>query len=72
MACPNLKTCPFFHDKLKNMPSTANMLKKKYCEGNYQECARWMVFKACGKEKVPPDLFPNQTERAKKIIAAKV
>ena len=27
-----------------------------------------MVFKAIGRENVPKDLFPNQSDRAKKII----
>jgi hypothetical protein len=29
-----------------------------------------MVFKALGREKVPPDLFPNMHERAQEVIAA--
>jgi hypothetical protein len=28
-----------------------------------------MVFKALGRERVPADLFPNQTDLAEKLIA---
>jgi hypothetical protein len=30
-----------------------------------------MIYKAIGREKVPQDLFPNNTERAKQIIDGK-
>lgn len=66
--CERLKLCPFFNGKLANMPNTAEVLKKFYCLGSYESCARYMVFKAIGK--VPPDLWPNETERAKKIISS--
>ncbi len=68
MECPKLEKCPFFNETLKNMPSTANILKKQYCKSDYTKCARYMVSEALGKEKVPLDLYPNDKERAKKII----
>ncbi len=71
--CPNLERCPFFHDRLKNMPATAELLKNEYCLGHgkhYTECARYKVASTLGKEFVPPDLFPNQEERALEIIEA--
>ncbi len=68
--CPSIQACPFFNDKMKGMPSTAEMYKKKYCHTDYVNCARFMVSKAIGKENVPIDLFPNQTDRVKQIINA--
>jgi len=70
--CPNIKGCPFFKDVLPHMPDTADILKREYCLGHgkhYTQCARFMVAKALGREFVPKDLFPNQHERAKQIIA---
>jgi len=51
------------------MPATADILKKKYCKDGYTTCARHMVFKALGRPKVPADLFPQQAEKAEKIIS---
>jgi hypothetical protein len=68
--CELLEGCIFFNDKMADMPSTAEMFKNKYCREINTECARYMVFKALGKEKVPPDLFPNMKEKAQEVIAA--
>ncbi len=67
--CQCLPKCPFFNDRMKNMPSMANVYKKNYCRGNNSECARFMVFSALGREKVPLTLFPNMIDEAKRIIA---
>ncbi len=69
--CQVLSACPFFNDTMANMPGTAAAFKRKYCQGDNSTCARYMVLKALGKPKVPADLFPNQEDRARKIIAAR-
>jgi hypothetical protein len=66
--CERLATCPFFNDKMANMPAMSGIYKQKYCREDYQNCARYMVFVARGKEAVPRDLFPNQLSRARDII----
>ena len=71
MSCECIDNCPFFNDKMANMPAMAEIYKQRYCKGNFQECARYMVFKALGKPSVPSDLFPNQKERALKILENK-
>lgn len=68
--CKLLEKCPFFNDQMKDMPDMAELTKEKYCKGDCSVCARYMVFKALGREKVPLDLFPFQVERASRIIAA--
>ena len=35
-------------------------IRIKYCKGDNSGCARYMVFKALGREEVPLDLYPNQ------------
>jgi hypothetical protein len=69
--CELLKTCIFFTDRMAHMPKTTNMVKSKYCRGSSSECARYRVFVALGREKVPSDLFPGQLEDAKEIIKNK-
>ena len=67
--CECIAVCPFFNDKMKEKPGMAEMYKKKYCLGEHKnECARYIVRGAIGKENVPIDLYPNQHESAKQII----
>lgn len=66
MQCEKLEKCPFFNDKMANMPAVAGMLKKQYCQNDKESCARYIVSKA-GKD-VPMDLFPQQKERIAAII----
>jgi hypothetical protein len=56
---------------MANMPSTAEVIKIRYCREENSGCARHMIYEAVGREKVPQDLFPNNTERAKQIIDGK-
>ncbi len=67
--CEKLAACPFFNDQMKDAPATAELFKSQYCKGNNSNCARFMVLKALGKEKVPGNLFPNETRRAQEIIS---
>ncbi len=67
--CECLEGCPFFNDKMDNMPALANIFKKNFCRGDYSQCARHMVFEKLGKPAVPPTLFPNEKEKAETILA---
>ena len=66
--CELIEKCIFFNDKMANMPGTAASFKRRYCQDDFSGCARYMVFKALGREKVPGNLFPNQHDKAKKVI----
>ncbi|MFX0069495.1 MAG: hypothetical protein ACFFAO_00175 [Candidatus Hermodarchaeota archaeon] len=66
--CELIEECPFFTDKLKNMPATTNLFKEKYCKTDSSKCARYIVIHSLGKSEVPSDLFPNQLERANGLI----
>lgn len=68
--CELIQGCIFFNDKMQNMPATAEILKSKFCKDAYAICARYMVFKALGRPKVPVDLYPQQQEKAAKVIQA--
>ncbi len=69
--CELLDSCIFFNDKMTDMPATAEMMKSRLCRTNKFECARYMVYQQSGRSKVPPDLFPNDVERAKGIVSSK-
>lgn len=66
--CPSLKGCPFFNDKMDNMPALANMYKDRYCTGKFTTCARYKVATEAGKDKVPSNLFPNQIDRVEALL----
>jgi hypothetical protein len=66
--CPLLATCLFFNDKMAEMPATADLLKERYCGGDNTVCARHMVFLKLGREKIPPNLMPSDTKKARDII----
>jgi len=67
--CEMISKCLFFNDKMANMPATASMMKKKYCQGDFAKCARYMVCKTLGREKVPADLTPSQMDKARLLLA---
>lgn len=62
--CEMIEKCLFFNDKMADKPGTAEMTKKRYCRGDFKSCARYMVCKALGRDKVPTDLYPGQKDRA--------
>lgn len=67
--CICLPRCPFFNDRMASKPAMATMYKQQYCQGDSTHCARHIVFTALGREFVPENLFPNQVDRAKQILA---
>jgi hypothetical protein len=70
MNCEFLPKCPFFDDKMADMPAIATMMKKKYCLEDPNSCARYMVRMASPPKPVPADLFPMDVERARSILVA--
>jgi hypothetical protein len=66
--CTCILTCPFYNDRMRDMPGIADLLKNNYCQGNYENCARYLVRSKLGRDNVPGDLFPNQADRVKSII----
>jgi hypothetical protein len=65
--CELIDTCLFFNDQMADMPSMSNIIKDRYCRGSNTLCARHMVFRKLGREKVPSDLYPSQLERADEL-----
>ncbi len=67
--CEYLQGCPFYQEIMPKTLRKTEELKKEYCYGDKNLCARYIVRNALGKEKVPVSLFPFQTDEAKKIIS---
>lgn len=68
MECECLDACPFFHDRMKNMPTMAEVLKQQFCKGDWSSCARCMIVRELGRKAVPADLFPDEIGRAEEIL----
>ncbi len=66
--CPFADKCPFFGDKMKDLPLSAELFQDKYCDADFTKCARYEVRTKCGKEAVPANLYPNQRDRAEKLM----
>lgn len=69
MDCEYLDQCLFFNNKVPDMPSTTRVLKIRYCTGGgNRACARFIIGKKLGKEKIPEDLCPNQLDRLEELL----
>ena len=66
--CDRLSDCPFFSDRLADMPGTSVEFKRKYCRGAYETCARRMVAQAQGMQTVPADLFAGQRDKLAALV----
>lgn len=69
--CEKLATCPFYNNKIVIETGIDTILKKKYCEGNKEKCARYLIFQKLGPEFVPNNLFPHMIDQAERLIAEK-
>ena len=66
--CERFSNCPFYAEKLKDLPAMAEGFRKMYCFNVKPNCARYILLKELGPDKVPVGLFPNDFETAKDII----
>ena len=69
--CELLDTCPFFNDKMGKMPISREYIKKNYCSKNNLFCARFIVYRALGRDKVPTNLYPSEINKAIRLISIK-
>jgi len=64
--CERLNKCPFFTDRMTNMPYVSEVMKRTFCLGDKTSCARYQL--AAVGVPVPPDLYPRDTARARDIL----
>ena len=67
--CELLKECLFFVGKMSIEAGVGAIYKKNYCQTDNSKCARYIVAKKLGKDKVPASLYPNMYEKAKEIVS---
>lgn len=66
--CEWLADCTFFDERLSDMPAMSFVFKEKYCRGDWSLCARHRVASKYGRDSVPAELFPNQSDKAERFI----
>lgn len=66
--CDHLTACPVYEGKLANKKGMKNMFQRRYCEGDYEKCARLKVASTVGGSHVEEGLLPNQSDKAEEII----
>jgi hypothetical protein len=66
--CEFKSACTFYIDLQKRSPAILASISEEYCEGSYNECARFMVSMAHGPRIVSKYLFPEDTHEACKIL----
>jgi hypothetical protein len=59
--CDLCDSCFFFNKQTTDMPLTITYLKGHYCYGRFTECALHIISKVYGQDKVPRNLYPNDT-----------
>ena len=67
--CEKFEKCPFYNDKMPCDSGIGAMYKKRYCEGDKTQCARYNVSTKCDPQLVDNNLYPNMTAKAEEIIA---
>ena len=67
-ACEKLAKCPFYQGAMSMEKGLGSMYKKKYCEGDKYNCARYMIATQLGPEFVTNKIYPNMVELAKNMI----
>ena len=67
--CEKFEKCPFYNDKMPCNTGIGSMYKKRYCEGDKTQCARYFVSTKVGPHAVDNNLYPNMMDKAQKILA---
>jgi len=68
MDCIMLSKCPFYNDKMPMDKGIGLIYKKKYCNGNNEQCARYKVYVEVGGRFLNNNLYPNMHDIAIEII----
>ena len=67
--CDRLSTCIFYTERMDEMPPCAELLKLRYCLGDFEHCARHRVELKLGSTCVPRSLLPDDSALADRIVA---
>lgn len=66
--CEKLSKCPFYQGKMDINSGLGAMYKKKYCEGDKNACARYIISTQLGPDYVTPHIYPNMNDLTQKML----
>lgn len=66
--CEKFEKCPFYQEKMPCDAGIGAMYRKRYCEGDKTQCARYIVSTKCGPQFVTNSLYPNMHAKAEEIL----
>ena len=72
MNCEHLNTCSYIQYMNMKIPFIANTMKIKYCEFNYDKCARHRLARICHMENIPFYLHPTDETKANELMVSKL
>lgn len=68
--CELVQGCFFTMDFSNNLPAQLAVIKRTYCNQDFQGCARYIIAKKFDAGKVPNNLDPTDREAADLIISS--
>jgi hypothetical protein len=58
-SCAYKPTCFVYNECLEDLPCTGAQIRQRYCDGEYERCARYIYSTTRNTERVPKYLFPD-------------
>jgi len=68
MACELIECCQFFKENMKDLPKAAEYIRTKLCQGEYEMCNRYQIYKEYGSAPPSPYLDAADSEVVKKAL----
>ena len=66
MECEKVPFCPFYNNMM-GVNEANEKMKKQYCLGDKQDCARYLLVRNLGG--VPIPIYPDEMDKAKSFLA---
>lgn len=68
-SCNKKILCSYYTRRITVNKAEYDANVKKYCQGSYSQCARYMVFEKVGLLGLSDDLKPQDAHKARQIIS---
>lgn len=69
--CKYVPQCPFYHNRMEEIPGTGERIRDQYCRNQPEDCARYKLYELVDHRSVPYNLFPHQRSRVPAILLEK-
>ena len=70
MGCSLNGGCAYFEQAhMRQLEGLSSLYRSRYCEDDFERCARHRVMEVLGPTSVPADLRPNDHTKATEMIA---